>query len=78
MAYWINDTVKVGNARQLQFYIDTDEDISNLPNLTTSGVKQGDDEVSNLPCGKGSTAFSIATGNVYILNSFDEWIKIGG
>ena len=38
MAYWINDTVKVGNARQLQFYMDADADVTNLPNLTTKGV----------------------------------------
>ena len=78
MAYWINDTVKVGNARQLQFYMDADADVANLPNLTTKGAQQGEDEASNLPCGKGSTAFSIGSGSVFILNSSNVWTKIGG
>lgn len=76
--YWIDASTKANNARQFQYYMDTDADKNNLPTSSSSGVKQGEDEVSCLPCGKGSTAFSIGSGNVFILNSNDEWKMIGG
>lgn len=78
MAFWINESAKVGNARQLQFIMDSDSDKNNLPTSSTSGTQQGNDTVVNLPCGKGSTAFSIASGKVFILNSSDSWVEIGG
>ena len=78
MAYWINATTRANNARQLQFYIDTDADVTTLPTISNFGVQQGDDTISFLPCGKGSTALSIASGNIFILNSNGSWIKIGG
>ena len=78
MAYWIDATTRANNARQLQFYIDADADINKLPTMTKIGTQQGGDVISCLPCGKGSTAFSVATGNVFILNSSGVWMKIGG
>lgn len=78
MAYWINESAKVGSGRQISYYLDADSDVANLPTTTTSGVKQGTDEVSCLPCGKGSAALSIGSGKVYILNSNNVWTEIGG
>ena len=75
--YWIDASTKANNSRQFQFLMDTDADKNNLPTSTSSGVKQGD-EVSCLPCGKGSTALSIATGKIFVLNSNDVWTEIGG
>ena len=78
MAYWINESAKVGNGRQISYYLDADSDVANLPTTTTSGVKQGADEVSCLPCGKGSAALSISSGKFYVLNSNNVWTEIGG
>ena len=78
MAYWIDASTKANNSRQFSFYMDTDADKNSLPTTVASGVQQGEDTVSCLPCGKGSTAFSIASGSVFVLNSNNEWMKIGG
>lgn len=78
MAYWIDETAKVGNRRQLSFFMDTDADINSLPTSSALGTQQGDDIVSCLYCGKGSAAISIESGKIYILNSNDQWIAIGG
>lgn len=78
MAYWFVAGSEPGASRQVQYYLDTDSDVSNLPTSTNSGVKQGNDSASNLPCGKGSTALSIASGKLFILNSSDQWAEIGG
>lgn len=78
MAYWIDATAKVNSARQWQFYVDSDSDIIKLPTSSASGVQQGNDVISCLPCGKGSVALSIATGNLFVLNSSDNWVQIGG
>lgn len=75
--YWMNESVKVGNMRQLQFYMDGDADVNNLPTLIASGVKQGDDDVSCLPCGKGSLAISFQSGKIYALNSSNQWVAVG-
>ena len=53
--------------RQNDFIIDTDEDVALLPTSTVGNVKTG----------KGSMALSIATGNLFVLNSEDEWVKVG-
>lgn len=78
MAYWIDATTKANSSRQFSFYMDADVDKNSLPTTVASGVQQGEDTVSCLPCGKGSTAFSIASGSVFVLNSNNEWTKIGG
>ena len=78
MAYWIEESASVGNARQITYLMDTDTDKDSLPTTSAPGVQQGEDEVMHMPCGKGSKALSIESGSVFILNSNDEWIKIGG
>ena len=74
MAYWINESAKVGNGRQLQYFMDTDADKNNLPTSSAPGVPQGDDQTLHLPCGKGSLSLSIASGKVFVLNSSDQWV----
>ena len=76
--YWIDASTQSNSSRQFQFFMDTDADKNNLPTSTTPGVQQGDDEVSCLPCGKGSTVLSIESGKAFILNSSDVWVQIGG
>lgn len=78
MAYWIDASAKVNNSRQITFYMDGDSDKNSLPTASAAGVQQGDNETNHLPCGRGSKALSIATGKIYILNSTDQWIEIGG
>ena len=74
MAYWINDTVDVGGSRQLQYFMDTDTDLGDLPTTSAEGVQQDEDTTIHLTCGKGSIALAISTGNLYVLDSSDEWI----
>ena len=78
--YWL-DTSDTGrlmtNEKQLSFWADTVDDVDNLPHINSPGVQQGDDTISCLPCGKGSTCMVIGDGNgavMYGLNSNDEWI----
>lgn len=75
MAYWIDESAPVGSRRQITFLMDTDSDVANLPTSVASGVQQGQDVVSCQPCGKGSRALSIGSGNIFLLNSQDEWIE---
>ena len=77
MAYWIDNNQPYVSGKQVQFFADTDEDIASLPTSTHIGVKQSD-TVSHQIVGKGSIALSIESGNVYMLNSRDFWVKIGG
>ena len=78
MAYWINESALVGNMKQVQYLMDTDTDKTSLPTSTTPGVQQGVDQTMHLPCGKGSVALSIASGKIFMLNSSDSWVEIGG
>lgn len=60
------------NECQIQYIVDTDSDISDLPTSTKRGAK-GEDYIA-----KGSVALSIASGNIYVLNSSDTWTEVGG
>lgn len=77
MAYWIDNKESYTPGRQVQFFMDSDTDIANLPTSADFGVEQ-DDSVAHQKVAKGSTALSIETGSVYMLNSSDSWVKIGG
>lgn len=77
MAYWINDTARFSPTRQIQYIMDADTDKNNLPTVAADGVPQGD-SVTHLKCGKGSTAFSIDSGKMFMLNSSNSWVEIGG
>lgn len=77
MAYWINDTAPFSPTRQMQYIMDADTDKDNLPTATAEGASQ-DDSVTHLKCGKGSTALSIESGKIFMLNSSNSWVEIGG
>ena len=72
MAYWFVSGANPGGSNQKQYMMDSDSDLTSLPTATSNGVKQADD-VTHLPCGRGSMALSIVSGNIYILNSNNEW-----
>jgi hypothetical protein len=71
--YWIDGTLK-----QVMFIADSASDVNNLPTMTTEGTQQGVDNVSNNKVAMGSKCLIIPTGEVYILNSSNQWVKIGG
>lgn len=77
MAYWLNDAVPYNPSRQAQFFMDTDMDKNSLPTSTADGVPQND-TVTHKKVKKGSTALSILSGKVFILDSNDTWTEIGG
>lgn len=77
MAYWINDTARYSPSRQIQFFMDSDSDKSDLPTSSAEGEPQ-DDTVTHKKVGKGSTALSISSGKVFMLDSEDNWTEIGG
>lgn len=77
MAYWIDSSQKYTGTRQIKFFMDSDEDTSLLPTSTEEGTEQ-DDTVTHLKVSKGSSAFSIASGKTYILDSTDNWQEVGG
>ena len=76
MAYWFKAGVNPGSSKQFEYIMDSDNDLTDLPNTSADGTSQGDD-ITHLKCEKGSTAFSIDSGNVYVLNSSDEWTNVG-
>ena len=78
MAYWLNNTEKYNASKQKQFFMDSDADVTDLPTTAQPGTPQGSDTTLHLPCGKGSVALSIESGNVYILNSLGSWTVLGG
>jgi len=61
----------------MQYIMDADTDKDNLPTATAEGASQ-DDSVTHLKCGKGSTALSIESGKIFMLNSSNSWVEIGG
>ena len=77
MAYWYAAGQGSGAAKQVTFLMDSDSDKADLPTSQNNGSYQGDD-VSYLSCGRGSVALSIESGKIYMLNSDDEWVAIGG
>ena len=75
--YWINESETVkGSSKQVSFYCDTTSDIPNLPTSQASGVKQGNNDVSCLPCDKGSSCLCIGDSSFWILNSSDVWTEV--
>lgn len=75
--YWIsNDAESHGSSKQVSFMCDSLTDISNLPTSQASGVQQGEDTASYLPCAKGSSCFCIGESSLFILNSNDVWTEV--
>ncbi len=75
--YWIDCSSTIyGSSKQVSFYCDSSADITNLPTSQNAGVQQGEDNVSCLPCAKGSSCFSIGDSKLYVLNSSDLWKEV--
>lgn len=66
MAYYL---YKGEEERQMQFMVDKESEMSDLPTTSKVGAN-GHDAVS-----AGSIAICIESGELYILNSSDEWTK---
>jgi len=75
MAYWIDESAPVGSRRQMTFLMDSDSDVASLPTSVAAGIQQGQDIISCRPCGIGSRALSIGSGNIFLLNSQNQWIE---
>lgn len=73
MAYYFNKGLE---ERQESFFVETEEDISKLPTTTTEGDKTKAKDSAYRKVAAGSIALCIETGDVYILNTNDNWIKV--
>jgi hypothetical protein len=71
MAISIYQKPIIKNARVQTLILDNASEVTSLPNSQTT---KGLDEIGLL-C-QGSTAFVIATGQVYMLNSSDVWVLV--
>ena len=78
--YWLDDTSDRDptTRRVRDFMMDSDADLASLPRIGIPGVPQPDDTFVSLPVEKGSSAMSIKEGNLYFLNSNNEWQKPNG
>ena len=78
MAYWYDDTSarSMTSRRNVDFMMDDDSDVSLLPTIENEGVPQDGDSTLHLPVGKGSSALSIATATLFMLNSQGEWVQM--
>ena len=76
--YWFDtsNAVEKTSSRVRYFMCDDEQDIANLPTSQDEGTPQGD-SVTHLPCSKGSTCTCLDPAGVYVLNSRDEWKKLG-
>ena len=63
------------NENRIAFLCDETADISTLPTTTQPGTQMAPNNVSCDPVDAGSMAYIISTGDVYMLNSLDSWIK---
>ena len=77
MAYWMVRKSATGSTCVTEFIMDNDDELSNLPTMTTEGVNQGD-EVSHKIVDKGSIVFSIESSSSFMLNSSNTWVAYTG
>lgn len=81
MAYWIKEfgDDRRNNHTYRLFYCETYADILDLPNQTKSGVQQGNNTLSNLPCPAGCEALVLDTADLYVLKkTSNDWERLGG
>ena len=76
MAYFIDYNNSYVPGKQVSFFCDTPDDIQNLPTSRREGVPQSGDTSVDDKVVAGSTCLCISTGDVYMLNSNDEWVKL--
>ena len=78
--YWIDVNTTSPATSQKNFFADSASDVANLPTMTTwgKGPESVTDPTLNKPVFKGSTCLIIDTGEVYLLDSDNNWTKLGG
>ena len=76
MAYWVQSAGSKTRSGYRLFYMDSDADATNLPTTSSEGAKQDVDSTAHRKCSVGSESLCISTGDVYVLNSSDEWKKL--
>ena len=74
--YWIDSAKHFKTPGRQYFLMDSDNDVANLPTIVSEGVKQKTDNVSCQKVTVGSMAYSIASGDRFILNSQSIWKKM--
>ncbi len=72
--FWIDPTDNDQKGGTRAFQCDSPSDVPNLPTSTTLG--KGDDETANQKVEKSSSCLCLGSGELYILNSEDEWISV--
>ena len=77
--YWLDTSSvhEVTSSNVRYFKCDETSDIANLPTIDTPGEQQGNDNVSCMPCSKGSECTCIDPPSVWMLNSKGEWKQLG-
>ena len=78
MAYWYDDTSSGRRTTHnvTDFIMDDDSDVANLPTSTTEGVPQPPDTTLHRKVAKGSSALSIGSSSLFMLNSQDQWVQM--
>ncbi len=76
MSYWYDVSKKFNSRGRKAFLIDVDSDIESLPTTHVAGAVINGDNVTNQPVTAGSIARSIGSGNCFMLNSSDSWVKL--
>lgn len=75
MAYWLHKKNTGGLSNQAQFFMDSDDDVTSLPTITSNGVDQHDG-ISHYKVGKGSLALSLDSSKFYVLKSDGTWKQV--
>lgn len=73
MAYFLDHNSNYVPSGQKVFYCDEPSDIDNLPTSKKEGAPQNGTVTDN-KVQPGSSCLCISTGDLYILNSNDEWV----
>ena len=71
--YWLDSSRKFKTPGRKAFLMDSDNDVQNLPTIVADGVIQDENNVNNQKVVVGSVAYSIDSGNIFILNSQSVW-----
>lgn len=74
--YYIDHNNSYLPARQINYIADNPDDVTKLPTSITKGEPQPNDSTAHLEVSYGSQCLVISTGELYILNSQDEWVSV--
>lgn len=67
---------KINSILIREYVLDTVADIQNLPNQKNEGIQIKGELGDNARCATGSSAFVIATSQLFMLNSEGKWIEV--